>query len=72
MTKPYYHCTIVGMSIFEQVKAIQEKNRLTDADMAGLLGYGHRMTWTRIKCGQNPAGRLFERRALKAFPEITT
>lgn len=72
LTKPYHQCTIAGMSIFEQVKAIQINRRLTDVDMAELLGYGHRMVWTRIKCGQNPAGRLFERRALKAFPEIRT
>ncbi|KKL62092.1 hypothetical protein LCGC14_2188720, partial [marine sediment metagenome] len=26
----------------------------------------------KIKAGKLPAGRFFERRALKAFPEITT
>lgn len=59
------------MSIFEQVKAIQEKRRLTDGDMAELLGYANRISWSRIKVGMNPASRLFERRALKAFPELS-
>ncbi len=60
------------MDILKQVKAIQEQRRLFDVDMAELLGYRNRTSWAKIKAGKLPAGRFFERRALKAFPEITT
>jgi len=58
------------MDILVAVKAIQKVRGLNDTQMSVLLGYKNRAGWARIKGGIVPANRVFEARALRAFPEL--
>lgn len=40
--------------------------------MSQLLGYKNRTGWARIKGGIVPANKVFQMRAVMAFPELAT
>jgi len=55
--------------MIEKLKAIQEREKLTDAQMAERLGV-HTMSWSRLKNKRSEPGGRFVRNAVKAFPEL--
>jgi 3,4-dihydroxy 2-butanone 4-phosphate synthase / GTP cyclohydrolase II len=53
-------------------RLIEEQNKrgLTNAQMAGLLGYNQDVNWVRIKTGRSPVNDKFYMKARRAFPEL--
>lgn len=60
------------MDLLEEAKRIQVSRGISNSQMAKLLGYNQRQNWVRIKGGRSLAGRPFQLRFLKAFPEFAS
>ena len=67
MTYPYYTTTLCIMVVQELIR-IQQREKLTDAQMAEKLGYSHRENWLRVKRTKAFGPKLLMN-ARRAFPE---
>jgi 3,4-dihydroxy 2-butanone 4-phosphate synthase / GTP cyclohydrolase II len=57
-------------NLLEKLIAEQGKRKLTNSQMAELLGYNQDVNWVRIKTGRAPVNDKFNMRARRAFPEF--
>ena len=63
-------CYSIAMDILQRLIELQKEEGYTDKQMAILLGYKCRTSWSHIKCGMVPANRIFIKRVLASFPEL--
>ena len=57
------------MKLLSEVKSIQEAGKMTDGEMAELLGV-HRVTWVNVRNGKIPMSASFQLKVINVFPQL--